>query len=94
MIKKYVYGIPFKTEAVAAEVKASEGNPVYGTVRLEDGFQFTCTLDAEDVVYGLGEANRGINKRGYCYTSNCTDDPDHTEDKVSLYGAHNFVVVS
>lgn len=94
MIKKYVYGIPFETEAVAAEVKASEGNPVYGTVRLEDGFQFTCTLDAEDVVYGLGEANRGINKRGYCYTSNCTDDPDHTEDKVSLYGAHNFIVVS
>ena len=40
------------------------------------------------------EANRGINKRGYCYISNCTDDPVHTEDKRSLYGAHNFIVVS
>mgnify|MGYP000444154867 CR=1 FL=1 len=48
----------------------------------------------DDIVYGLGEANRGINKRGYCYISNCTDDPVHTEDKRSLYGAHNFIIVS
>ena len=47
-----------------------------------------------DVIYGLGEANRGMNKRGYRYVSNCTDDPIHTEDKISLYGAHNFLVVS
>ncbi len=33
-------------------------------------------------------------QRGYCYISNCTDDPVHTEDKRSLYGAHNFIVVS
>ena len=26
--------------------------------------------------------------------SNCTDDPVHTEDKRSLYGAHNFIIVS
>ena len=32
--------------------------------------------------------------RVYCYISNCTDDPVHTEDKRSLYGAHNFIVVS
>ena len=51
-------------------------------------------MDEDDIVYGLGEANRGINKRGYCYISNCTDDPVHTEDKRSLYGAHNFIVVS
>ena len=46
------------------------------------------------MVYGLGEANRGLNKRGYCYISDCTDDPEHTEDKRSLYGAHNLVVIS
>ena len=32
--------------------------------------------------------------RGYCYISNCTDDAIHTEGKRSLYGAHNFIVVS
>lgn len=51
-------------------------------------------MDDEDIVYGLGESNRGINKRGFVYTSNCTDDPEHTEDKHSLYGAHNFIIVS
>ena len=51
-------------------------------------------MEETDIVYGLGEANRGLNKRGYCYISDCTDDPNHTEDKRSLYGAHNFIVVS
>ncbi len=51
-------------------------------------------MQEEDIVYGLGEANRGINKRGYCYISDCADDPNHTEDKLSLYGAHNFILVS
>lgn len=93
MIHKYVYGKPFETEAVTVQIEAASGAPAYGTVSLEDGFSFTCRLAEEDVVYGLGEANRGINKRGYCYISNCTDDPEHTEEKRSLYGAHNFIVV-
>lgn len=94
MIKKYVYGTPFETEAVTVEMEAAEGTPAYGAVCLEEGFAFTYTLAAEDVVYGLGEANRGINKRGYRYVSNCSDDPNHTEEKYSLYGAHNFLIVS
>jgi alpha-glucosidase len=73
---------------------ATNGNPSVGTICLEEGFSFTYTLDSEDVVYGLGEANRGINKRGYCYISDCTDIPEHTEEIRSLYGAHNFIVVS
>lgn len=94
MIRKYVYGTPFETEAVVRNMEAVSGTPGYGTIRVDDGFSFTCTLGADDVVYGLGEANRGINKRGYCYVSNCTDEPNHTEDKRSLYAAHNFIVVS
>ena len=35
---------------------------------------------------------RGINKRGWIYISNCTDDPNHREDTRSLYAAHNFLV--
>ncbi len=94
MIHKYVYGTPFETEAAVVPMEAASGVPAYGTVCLEHGFTFTCSLAEGDVVYGLGEANRGINKRGYCYISNCTDDPEHTEEKRSLYGAHNFVILS
>lgn len=53
-------------------------------VRMSDG----------DVVYGLGENVRGINKRGWVYESKCSDDPNHTESKRSLYGAHNFIIIA
>ena len=94
MIQKYVYGKPFSTEAVVTEVAAGEGTPAYGRIETEQGFCFTYIMEETDIVYGLGEASRGLNKRGYCYISDCTDDPNHTEDKRSLYGAHNFIVVS
>ncbi len=94
MIQKYRFGTPFATEAVVEEIQISQGKPDYGTVSLEEGFLFSYSMQEEDIVYGLGEANRGINKRGYCYISDCADDPNHTEDKLSLYGAHNFILVS
>ena len=94
MIRKYVYGIPFETEAVIMPAAEAYGAPEAGSVSCEDGFCFRYKMSEETVVYGLGEANGGINKRGRLYISRCTDDPDHTEDKVSLYGAHNFLVVS
>ena len=94
MVQKYVFGVPFETEAVIDQMEASAGFPDYGTVCLDNGFSFVCKLGPDDVVYGLGEANRGINKRGFSYVSDCTDAPNHTEDLQSLYGAHNFIVVS
>ncbi len=94
MIQKYVYGTPFQTDAVVTEIAAADGAPSYGSVSTKNGFHFSFTMNDGDAVYGLGEANRGINKRGYQYVSNCTDDPNHTENKVSLYGAHNFIIVS
>nr|WP_294494191.1 TIM-barrel domain-containing protein [uncultured Mediterraneibacter sp.] len=94
MIRKYTYGTPFSTEAVLSDVPAEKGAPEYGMISIQQGFSFTYVMNEDDVVYGLGEANRGINKRGYCYISDCTDDPNHTEDKRSLYGAHNFIVIS
>ena len=86
MITKYRYGTPFDTEALVEEISTTEGDFPYGKICLENGFEFTYIMDEADIVYGLGEANRGINKRGYCYISDCTDDPNHTEDKRSLYG--------
>ncbi len=96
MIRKYVYGEPFETEAVVEKLEAGPGSEFVGIgqVSLTDGFTFLYQMAEDDIVYGLGEANRGLNKRGYCYISNCTDDPNHTEDKRSLYGAHNFIVIS
>lgn len=100
MICKYIYGAPFDTEAIITDIHQAEGSPAYGTVSTsassdtEENFLFTYTMDADDIVYGLGEANRGINKRGWRFISDCTDDPDHTEDKHSFYGAHNFIIVS
>lgn len=93
-MRKYVYGEPFETEAVVMDMEITEGKIAYGEVSLEEGFAFTYQMAEDDIVYGLGEANRGINKRGYCYISNNTDIPEHTEDQRSLYGAHNFLVVS
>lgn len=94
MIKKYVYGTPFETEAVVMEIENAEGTPEYGKVCCEQKFCFEYEMSNKDMIFGLGQSNRGINKRGYIYISNCTDDPEHTEHKTSLYGAHNFIVIS
>lgn len=56
MVKKFVYGTPFETEAVVKEIPSSEGNPDYGTFSTENGFSFTTKLADEDMVFGLGEA--------------------------------------
>ncbi|MDE7221591.1 MAG: alpha-glucosidase [Oscillospiraceae bacterium] len=94
MIQKYTYGAPFPTEAVIGASTPAQGDPACGEISLEDGFRFTCRLAPDDVVYGLGEANRGLNKRGYRYVNSCTDETTHSESVVSLYAAHNFVVVA
>ena len=101
MIQKFRFGTPIETEATAAALPAISVNcaqdaaalAAYVNLNLKKGFTLSRTLADDDAVYGLGEANRGINKRGYRYVSCCTDDPNHTEEKVSLYGAHNFLMV-
>lgn len=96
MVEKYVFGSPFETEAVTEKITAKTDvtTIVCGEITVENGFCYQYQMEEADVIYGLGEANRGINKRGYQYVSNCTDDPHHTEDRTSLYGAHNFIVLS
>ena len=94
MVWKFKFGSPFETEAVVARIEETAGNPPFGTLSLEDGFCYRCTLSKNDVVYGLGEAVRGMNKRGHCYISNASDDPEHLESTRSLYGAHNFLVIA
>ena len=93
MISKYVFGNPINTEAVIADIEPSDGKPEFGSIYSTDGFRFAYTMGEDDIVYGLGENVRGINKRGYEYVSFCSDEPHQYEDVKSLYGAHNFIIV-
>lgn len=106
-IRRFSIGNPINTEAAVQEIPKEKGEFPYFTrvqgIALEsDGdsqetmvqMDYLCyQMGTEDRIYGLGEHVRGINKRGWVYESNCTDDPAHTEGKRSLYGAHNFFVV-
>lgn len=93
MIKKYTYGNPFKTDTIVQSVDSADDAPAFGTITLTEGFALTYKMADEDIVYGLGQANRGINKRGFIYDSECTDIPTHTEEQRSFYGAHNFIIL-
>ena len=93
MIKKYTCGTPINTEAVIKTFQSEGlGSFPFEHSLTEDKFSFTFTMEPDDIVYGLGEAPRGINKRGWVYESYCSDDPFHTETKSSLYAAHNFIL--
>lgn len=90
MIKRYSYAPLINTGAVVREITPEISPLTRFTVK--DGV-FSCPLGESDRVYGLGETVRGINKRGWIYESFCTDEPFHTEDKRSVYGAHNFILI-
>lgn len=91
MIKRFRFGNPLETDAVLQKPPLCAGEIPFLTQ--EDGV-LRYVMGPSDIVYGLGENVRGINKRGWIYVSNCSDDPNHTEGKRSLYGAHNFLLIS
>ena len=91
MIYKKRYGQPFDTESVVGSFLPMMETIPYLT-KEPDGFSYA--MEPQDVLYGLGENVRGINKRGWVYESKCSDDSNHTEGKSSLYGAYNFMIVS
>ena len=94
MITKYTYGNPFQTDAVVQKLEVQNGEvPYFTVVKKEEQLQFEYTLENEEKVYGLGENVRGINKRGWIYKSCCADEPNHVEDRTSLYASHNFLVL-
>lgn len=92
MISRYVYGNCIETGAIPEKPEIETGSLPFFAVD-EEKMTLVYKMGERDRVYGLGENLRGINKRGWIYESKCTDDPIHTEDKRSLYAAHNFIVV-
>lgn len=94
MTERSDYGNYVKTGATVGEVPAAKALKYFEVQEREEGFVFTRELDKADIVYGLGEQVRGINKRGWKYCSYNLDDPSITENRESLYAAHNFLLVS
>ncbi len=98
MVRKFVFGEPIETEAVIDQVgievlQGGTSFPDQWQVVQAETLTLTHCMEPGERIYGLGESMRGINKRGFRYVSWNTDDPIHTEDKESLYGAHNFLVI-
>ena len=90
MIQRFSFGHPFPTQSVVLSLPAESG-PVPFLTPDDSGWQLT--LSEQAAVYGLGEMPRGINKRGWHYITNNPDESRHSEDKLSFYGAHNFLLV-
>jgi len=90
VIQRFSFGHPFPTQSVVLSLPAESG-PVPFLTPDDSGWRFT--LSEQAAVYGLGEMPRGINKRGWHYITNNTDESRHSEDKLSFYGAHNFLLV-
>lgn len=89
MVKKYSFGNPIETDAVVKDIAETEWKD--GMFR-KVGNSFHYTLRPDEIIYGLGENVRGMNKRGWRYVSECADNPNHCEHTNSLYGAHNFIM--
>ena len=97
MIHRYKFGTPIETAAVVEKLPVTEGKlPFFQQEKDErtNAPVFVYKLADKDIVYGLGEQVRGINKRGWVYTSCNSDNPHHQEDTTSLYGTHNFLLIS
>lgn len=93
-ISRYEIGNPIETEAVVNKGdKNYPGDFKYFNIDIGNEINLNYKMSKEDKVYGLGQNMRGINKRGYIYESFCSDDPCHTPEKKSLYGAHNFFII-
>ena len=93
MIRKYTFGAPVQTDAVVRSLPAEAGPvPFFTLSRDGEKVVLTRSLGPEDCLFGLGEAVRGMNKRGARYRSWNSDVFNHNEGVESLYGSHNFLI--
>ena len=93
MIRKYIFGNPFPTGATIQSIPVSEEPmPCFRVIREGQSVSFQLDLSPEEMIFGLGESVRGINKRGHTYRAWNTDVFNHSEDLKSLYGSHNFLI--
>ena len=93
MITKRIFGSPFDTEAVTAAAEEVRELKYFTVTDGGDSLIFTCPLQGDEPVYGLGETTGGLNKRGGRYISFNTDTADHSDQNPSLYASHNLLVL-
>ncbi len=95
MIRRYTYGQPYDTGATVLSLPTEKDRPPYFDVSCDgDTVRFRLKLFPDDVIYGLGENVRGINKRGHRYEGWNSDVFNHTEERPSLYASHNLLLFS
>ena len=93
MIRRYSFGNPYDTGAVTEKLPVeSEKLPYFGLRSEGDRVTFRIAMDADEILFGLGETVRGINKRGYIYRSWNSDIFDHNETQSSLYASQNLLI--
>ena len=93
MIRRYSFGSPVPTDAVVRTLPAESGDvPFFTVLREDEHVSFTLSLSPEDILFGLGESVRGMNKRGYRFRSWNSDAFNHTETTDSLYASHNLLI--
>ena len=94
MVKKFVFGQPVYTGAVVEDISEEKSQKLsFGKVESAFPFKWNLSLEKNDIIYGLGESVRGMNKRGFKYVSWCSDVPNQHDNTPSMYGAHNFLLV-
>lgn len=93
-IRRYRYGSPFPTEGAVLDIPLSAGAPVPFDLTVSAAHTtLRCNLADSDLVLGLGQAVGPQNRRGRIYENWCSDEPNHTPEVKSLYGAHPFLIV-
>ena len=75
MIQRFTFGCPLPTESVVLPVEPAAAAVPHLTAEPDGSWSFSLAEDA--VVYGLGEMPRGINKRGWHYVTDNTDESHH-----------------
>lgn len=92
MILKTTYGSPIDFQTITTAVE--EGALRYFSAVPDKGsLIFTCKLEKDEIVYGLGETTGRLNKRGSRFISFNTDTADHNESNPSIYASHNFLLI-
>ena len=96
MIRRYICGEPIiDTEGVLNKpVCSKEPMPYFSYENEDEGVCLKYPLEKGAPVYGLGQNVRGINKRGFRYVHFTGSNAQHVDTLASMYGAHNFLVVS
>ena len=104
MIRKITINEPIDTGSVVREIEAEkcfksdaelDGRTLFDRfVADSEAKTLSLVMKNDEQVYGLGETVRGMNKRGWTYTANNSDDPNHTEGKHSLYASQNFFIIT